>query len=487
MADVIKPLTTVQMAMVLANEQRKKEEASQGQLIPAGTDDNPQQPSLGEKFFQMIEVQTGYLESISADIELLVTQFDEFITAQGLARLKDLEDKREEAPAIPNLPEQEEQSGGFLKKIREWIGKFQTGFILGLTAFLSALTLSNFGFTGFEGNLLNSIKNSKFLTNLKNATGGVFDKIKNIFTTFKTFITDKFPKFDLEKIKTTISKVVDPVADFFRSVGGRITGFLRVVGKFLAPLAIAMSAFDGFGQAKEAAEEGEGAFTVIGEFIKGFIGSFIGEFANLIKTILLFPFKALGIGVGEDGNFDTSSLVGSFLSKIETLNFNELIQNFIQGVFDIFDGVYNGIRDIGRSLGLVDTTAEDVDRDIAGKRESLDKIENNLDSKKKQRQGYIDAGLMVPPILEQEIESIETRREKTKASITEMRRSPVPRNAVASETLAAETQTNRENSGGAGGLAVVTNSSSTNIDNSSNSTAMIESPSAIDGLTLSVT
>src|SRR6056300_58675 len=148
MADVIKPLTTVQMAMVLANEQRKKEEASQGQLIPAGADDNPQQPSLGEKFFQMIEVQTGYLESISADIELLVTQFDEFMTAQGLARLKDLEDKREETPAIPNFPEPEEQSGGFLKKIREWIGKFQTGFILGLTAFLSALTLSNFGFTG---------------------------------------------------------------------------------------------------------------------------------------------------------------------------------------------------------------------------------------------------------------------------------------------------------------------------------------------------
>lgn len=451
MADDIKPLSTVQMATVLAHLQNVNAESPrEGELIPAGADDNPQQPSMSEQFFQMVEVQTGYLESIAADIEMLVNQFDEFFAQQALDKLGDLESAREDT--APLKPMESKQKGGknFLDSILEWVDNFKRNFLLGLVGLLSALTLANFGFTGLE---------FKFLSNIKTSLMGGIDK------TFKAI--EKFSK---------------PLSDLFKGIGSKIGVIFRSLSKFLLPISIAMSAFDATTYADEAAENA-GTLRYIGEWISGFLGSFFGEFANLVKSVILWPFKEFL--ADEEGNFDTSTMLGKFLDNIDKLDFNKLINNIFTGLYNTLEEAYAGVKQIGRFLGfdMGEVTETDQKALVRGNEREISRADNQILA----AQTMIAAGQDVQNqkvILEKaQARKQELLQEKEKLSATAPEAktqtlTPTPPSRITqTQQLSEQTQINNQNSS-TGGVNIVAPNSVTNNNNSSSTTALIESPEA---------
>lgn len=139
-----------------------------------------------------------------------------------------------------------------------------------------------------------------------------------------------------------------------------ITGIL----KFLKPLAVILSAFDGLRTASAEMEERESFFSKYigggaGGFIGGFIGSFIGEMANLIKDIPLWLISWVvpddWITTNPDGTWkfnETKNIVTKLLSGIQNLDFNEMLKNL---VMIPFNAIGNVLDTIGQYFGLSGT------------------------------------------------------------------------------------------------------------------------------------
>jgi hypothetical protein len=78
----------------------------------------------------------------------------------------------------------------------------------------------------------------------------------------------------------------------------------------------------------------------LGGFISGTLGSFFGEFANLLIDLPLWLIKQIvpAQWLNEDGTFKRSSEGGnwftSLLDAIDTVDFNTMIRELIQAPFD---------------------------------------------------------------------------------------------------------------------------------------------------------
>lgn len=121
-----------------------------------------------------------------------------------------------------------------------------------------------------------------------------------------------------------------------------ITGILR----FLRPLAAILSMIDGFRNAAAEMEDREGTFNTwlgggVGGFVSGTIGSFFGEFVNLIRDAIFWPIKQIlpdsWLIENEDGSLSINRETNwftNFLGGLENIDFNRMLRDMIQIPFD---------------------------------------------------------------------------------------------------------------------------------------------------------
>jgi methyl-accepting chemotaxis protein len=99
----------------------------------------------------------------------------------------------------------------------------------------------------------------------------------------------------------------------------------------------------------------------LGGFISGTLGSFFGEFANLLIDLPLWLIKQIvpAQWLNEDGTFKRGSEGGnwftSLLDAIDTVDFNTMIRELIQAPFDAVGGALAFVRNL---FGATGTTEE---------------------------------------------------------------------------------------------------------------------------------
>lgn len=320
-----------------------------GQLITVSQqlrESNEQQGELVSGFRENIRTFNNpaldLLTAINFGITQLNTNFLKFLDQAELDRLKMLEQQRESVgPATPvEAPEKEDKS--FFQKIKEWIENFKENFLLYLTAGLTALTLSNFGFTGFEVKILKDIKErfAKVGTRISTFFSGVATKISEFFKPVKEFFTKFLP--DPEKSSKALTKLRElfkPVSDMLGKFTGALSRFGGLVMRVLRPLALGMAAFDGFRNAQAEYEESGNMLTTVGNFLTGFVGSFIGEFINLIRDMITGAIRWIFPESTKDGTFLNEVLTG-----LEEMNFATMIVDGWNMIFDMIAGAIDAVK-----------------------------------------------------------------------------------------------------------------------------------------------
>jgi hypothetical protein len=267
-----------------------------------------------------------------------------------------------------------------------------TSFITGIGAFAAGLvlateglgpSLSNFRF--FVNNIAKTFTMpARFLDDLRvKAFGGltfsqyISKQFNSIGKLFQRFEFD--PRSNRWRNITTgrfgTPGYIQQLVDRFAKFGERVKPFLNFLGdnrivqgvfKFLRPVAVIFSMFDGLRNASKEMEDREGTFDRligggIGGFISGTLGSFFGEFANILKDLPLWIIKQFVPAeyLNEDGTFKRGSQGGnwftSLLAGIETVDFNTLIKEIIQAPFDAIGGSLDFVRNL---FGATGTTEE---------------------------------------------------------------------------------------------------------------------------------
>ncbi len=203
---------------------------------------------------------------------------------------------------------------------------------------------------------------------------------------WKNLLTNKFAPFDevnraakeangfLTRISSLFKSITIPesITKIFSAEGAIGKGFdilknnkwVTGIVKFLRPLAVILSLFDGFRTAGEEMEEREGFFNKylgggLGGFIGGFIGSFIGELGNLIKDIPLWLISWVvpedWITTNPDGSWkfnETKNIFTKFLSGMQNLDFNQMLKDLVMIPFNT---IGNALDYIGQYFGLSGT------------------------------------------------------------------------------------------------------------------------------------
>jgi hypothetical protein len=267
-----------------------------------------------------------------------------------------------------------------------------TGFVTGVGALATGLVLATDGLGPSLANFrffVNSIAKiftmpARFLDNLRvRAFGGLtfpqyiskqFNSIGKLFQRFefdprsnrwRNITTGRFgtPGY-IQQLVGRFTKFGESVKPFLNFLGDN--RIVQGVFKFLRPVAVIFSMFDGLRNASEEMEDREGTFDRligggIGGFISGTLGSFFGEFANLLKDLPLWIIKQFVPAeyLNEDGTFKRGSEGGnwftSLLAGVETIDFNTLIKEIIQAPFDAIGGSLDFVRNL---FGATGTTEE---------------------------------------------------------------------------------------------------------------------------------
>ena len=198
----------------------------------------------------------------------------------------------------------------------------------------------------------------KFLGDSAKSFTGLFTKVSNSLKTI-TIPESVIKSWDNT---TKLFTAEGAIGKAFSALGNNrwVTGIV----KFLRPLAVILSAFDGLRTASAEMEERESFFSKYigggaGGFIGGFIGSFIGEMANLIKDIPLWLISWVvpddWITTNPDGTWkfnESKNIVTKLLSGIQNLDFNEMLKKL---VMIPFNAIGNVLDTIGQYFGLSGT------------------------------------------------------------------------------------------------------------------------------------
>jgi len=321
-----------------------------GQLITVSQqlrESNEQQGELISGFSENIRTFNNpaldLLTAINLGIKELNRNFMKFLDQAELDRLKMLEQQRESVgPTTPDVEAPEKEDKSFFQKIKEWIESFKENFLLSLAAGLTALTASNFGFTGFEVKILKDIKErfAKVGTRISTFFSGVATKISEFFKPVKEFFTKFLP--DPEKSSKALTKLRElfkPVSDMLGKFTGALSRFGGLVMRILRPLALGMAAFDGFRNARAEYEESGNMLTTVGNFLTGFVGSFIGEFINLIRDMITGAIRWIFPESTKDGTFLNDVLTG-----LEEMNFATMIVDGWNMIFDMIAGAIDSVK-----------------------------------------------------------------------------------------------------------------------------------------------
>ncbi len=365
-----------------------------------------------EKQLREQQDTTVAVEELSGTIRALLEQME----AQ---RLRDKESefearKRVTAPAAAGAAASPSSSGSILDLLGPGS---MLGTLAGIAGNLGAATIALAAATEGFGPSLKNLKN--FTTNLTKLQKALiriplypferllkanpFDDITKNFSKmekvlkdrykfdpkslrWQNLLTGKFVKFDevnrvaressgfLTRISSLFKSITIPesVTKLFTAEGaiGQAFGILKnnkwLTGilKFLRPLAIILSSFDGLRVASAEMEDREGFFNKYigggaGGFIGGFAGSFFGEMANLFKDIPLWLISWVvpddWITTNPDGTWkfnESKNIVTKLLSGIQNLDFNEMLKNLIMTQFDTLGTVFDNI---GQYFGLSGT------------------------------------------------------------------------------------------------------------------------------------
>jgi hypothetical protein len=215
----------------------------------------------------------------------------------------------------------------------------------------------------------------KFLGDSAKSFAGLFTKISNSLKTIA------IPESVIKSWDnaTKLFTAEGAIGKAFSALGNNrwVTGIV----KFLRPLAVILSLFDGFRTASTEMEEREGFFNKylgggLGGFIGGFIGSFIGELGNLIKDIPLFLISYLVpddyITTNPDGTWqfnESKNIFTKLLAGIQKLDFNQLLKDLVMLPFN---AIGNAFDYIGELFGLSGT-----EEDQATTRKMFDEWWNN--------------------------------------------------------------------------------------------------------------
>jgi hypothetical protein len=271
-----------------------------------------------------------------------------------------------------------------------------TGVVSTIASFASGLVLATEGLGPSLANFrlfVNSITRiftlpARFLDNLRvSVFGGLtfaqyisnqFNAIGRLFQRFefdprsgrwRNITTGRFgqPGY-IQQILDRFTKFAERVRPFFNTLTDN-----RIVSgifKFLRPIAVIFSMFEGLRNATAELEDREGTFNRligggIGGFISGTLGSFFGEFANLLKAMPLWIIKQFipAEWLNEDGTFrrggDGGNWFTSLLAGIETVDFAAMIRELIQAPFDAIGGSLDFVRNL---FGATGTTEEGQDQ-----------------------------------------------------------------------------------------------------------------------------
>jgi hypothetical protein len=225
--------------------------------------------------------------------------------------------------------------------------------------------LARFGGTGFI-----SLKDISLYQKTLFKIQGLFTRIGNVFKVLGQFKLISIPTSFINNIGKSYTNLV-------RSLGGGASARGAVVSvanspvikgifKFLRPVAAILSIFDGFRNAATEMEDREDTLDKLiggglGGFISGTLGSFFGEFANLLIDLPLWLIKQIvpAQWLNEDGTFKRGSEGGnwftSLLDAIDTVDFNTMIRELIQAPFDAIGGALAFVRNL---FGATGTTEE---------------------------------------------------------------------------------------------------------------------------------
>ena len=319
--------------LITVSQQLRESNLAQGELMDAST----------SRLNMMNNPALELLSAINFGITQLNTNFLKFLDQAELDRLKMLEQQRESVgPTTPDVEAPEKEDKSFFQKIKEWIENFKENFLLYLTSGLTALTLSNFGFTGFEVKILKDIKErfAKVGTRISTFFSGVATKISEFFKPVKEFFTKFLP--DPEKSSKALTKLRElfkPVSDMLGKFTGALSRFGGLVMRVLRPLALGMAAFDGFRNAQAEYEESGNMLTTVGNFLTGFVGSFIGEFINLIRDMITGAIRWIFPESTKDGTF-----LNEVLSGLEEMNFATMIVDGWNMIFDMIAGAIDAVK-----------------------------------------------------------------------------------------------------------------------------------------------
>jgi methyl-accepting chemotaxis protein len=266
--------------------------------------------------------------------------------------------------------------------------RFQRLGRFGGTGFVAAREVSRYQkiLIGIQ-NLFNNIRNSfntsmKRLQSLNRFTviNFVSEKITSLYQKTLTGVQGLFTRignaFKLLRFPSSvIGNIGKSYANLVRSLGGGARGavvsvanspVIRGIFRFLRPVAAILSIFDGFRNAATEMEDREDTLDKLiggglGGFISGTLGSFFGEFANLLIDLPLWLIKQIvpAQWLNEDGTFKRSSEGGnwftSLLDAIDTVDFNTMIRELIQAPFDAVGGALAFVRNL---FGATGTTEE---------------------------------------------------------------------------------------------------------------------------------
>ena len=162
----------------------------------------------------------------------------------------------------------------------------------------------------------------------------------------------------------TVESAIEKLRPAFEAI--KNNKMLLNIVRFVRPLAAILSVFDGIKNSRKEMEDQEGIvnkiFAGTGGLIGGTVGSFFGEFANMLKGIPIFIIKKMlpasylkedhhgNVTINKDKNLFTKILGG-----IETLDFNQLIKDIIQIPFEALGSAFTSIT---TGLGWTGTKEE---------------------------------------------------------------------------------------------------------------------------------
>jgi hypothetical protein len=196
------------------------------------------------------------------------------------------------------------------------------------------------------------------------SVNGIFTRISRMFNAIR------IPQELITRLSRTQGVLMNALGMGARGAAGTVggimnSGVVRGIFRFLRPIAVIFSAFDGIQNAADEMEGREDEFDRIfagmgGGFVSGFLGSFIGEFANFIKDIPLLVIKQFipAEYLNEDGTFkrseDGGSWVSNALAMVEDFDFNRLIRELVQAPFDALGGAFAFLRNLWGAEGTTE-------------------------------------------------------------------------------------------------------------------------------------